>query len=63
MVKYIKTFDSDLAEQLSALGFHYVKERVNNQDVYAFMPHLDLLSYIGEHYCANQFILDDKLRF
>ncbi len=67
-IKFIKLLDWKTAERLAVDGFHYTKEKINNnQDVYVFEKSDDLIEKIEElrasAYESNVIIEDTTLNF
>ena len=63
-MRLLKTSDSDFAQQLCALGFHYIKESINRTVYYCFPAEEierspDLLS----QFSAESFFMGNTLSF
>ena len=56
---FIKIADPEIASNLVALGFQYIKE----QDCFSFIQTEDLMSAIHQLYSSFQFVEENKLRF
>ena len=61
--KLIKLLDPKKAEQLQQLGFDYILDSINGQPVYAFCISEELLHHLQSNFDANDFFLDNTLRF
>jgi len=61
--KLIKVLNPDKAEQLKQLGFNYILDSINGQSVYAFCITEELLHHLHNNFDANDFFLDNTLRF
>lgn len=59
----IKVFDPDKARKLSDLGFKYVVDRINNQNVYAFFESNELLNYINSNFEQQDYFKNNTLHF
>lgn len=65
---YVKFLDENIANVLCEGGFSYIKQNVNNKEVYAFELTDDLEEYIQECLTKKKFkfagyMIDDKLTF
>lgn len=59
MKNFIKVVSPELANQLVALGFQYIKEG----SVFAFIQTDELMSVLQQAYSNGSFICENKLRF
>ena len=46
----IKVVDLDVANKLVALGFSYIKEQINNQDVFVFTSDVNILKHLQNNF-------------
>lgn len=56
---FIKIVNPDLANNLAALGFQYIKE----QNVFVFPYSDEILVVLQRQYSNAMFVIEDKLRF
>jgi len=63
MKNLIKILDPEKAEELIAIGFKYTLESINNNTVYAFFVCPELINYLNSNFTANDFFLENVLRF
>ena len=61
--KLIKVLNPDKAEKLKQLGFNYILDSINGQSIYAFCITEELLHHLQANFDANDFFLDNTLRF
>lgn len=59
----VKIFSPETANKLAELGFSYVKERLNNTDVFCFQLSDELMKELKKNYSNNMYIIDRRLRF
>lgn len=57
--QFIKIVDPELADNLVALGFQYIKEG----NTFAFFYSEELISVIQQKFQKTQFVCERKLRF
>ena len=62
-MKYIKMLDPVTAEKLAEMGFCYIKEQINKQDVYCFRAEPELLEILNNQYSDKQYFTESILRF
>lgn len=60
---FIKIFDEKTAEQLNSVGFSYIREKYNNQDVYVFPQTTELIESLNQLFNVVSFVCESKLRF
>lgn len=63
MCEFIKIADSNIANKLKMLGFTYMIENINNQDIFVFKVNKELIAIINDKFFTNNFIYENKLRF
>lgn len=63
MLGFIKIFEKDVALRLKAEGFNYLKEKINNQDVYSFEATAEMVKVLNSLYSPAEYFKDDILRF
>ena len=56
---FIKVVNPDVANNLVALGFQYIKE----QNVFVFPYSDEIMVVLQRQYSSSQFVTEDKLRF
>ena len=56
---FIKVVSPDVANQLVALGFQYIKE----QEVFAFPYDDEIMAVLQRQYSSHKFVTENKLRF
>lgn len=61
--KLIKVINSNKADNLVKLGFSYIKEKINNQNVYVFTESPEILKYLQSNFDKCDFMIDNTLRF
>lgn len=59
----IKILNPNVAKNLSALGFSFVKEQVNGKEVFCFPLSAELVGYMQKQYSSNDYFIDSKLHF
>lgn len=60
----LKVLNPKLAKKLADLGFVYMLEKYNNQDVYVFQANTDLIKFLNYSNCDNSdFYYSKKLTF
>ena len=59
MNNFIKVVNPELANQMAALGFQYIKE----QNVFTFHYSEELMRILQKQYSNSQFVIESKLRF
>lgn len=60
----LKVVNPKLAKKLADLGFVYMLEKYNNQDVYVFQANTDLVKFLNYSNCSNSdFYCSKKLTF
>lgn len=59
----IKVFDLEKAKILADLGFEYIHDSINNQQVYAFFASEELLSYLTSNFAAEEYVINNMLHF
>lgn len=63
MKSFIKVVNPEVAKRLETEGFSYVTESVNGTVVFVFVVSPDLMSALCACYGANDYFVDNKLRF
>lgn len=63
MKNLIKIFDPDKASQLIDLGFEYIHDSINNQQVYAFFVSDELMNFLNSNFDANDYAINNMLHF
>ena len=53
----------DVANKLASFGFSYMKEQINNNDVYVFTHSQDLMKCLQNDFSKCEFFFEKKLRF
>jgi len=61
--KLIKVINPNKANDLVALGFSYIKEKINNQDVYVFTESSEILKHLQSNFDKCDFMVENTLRF
>lgn len=59
----IKVINPDKANYLVELGFSYIKEKINNQDVYVFTNNNEVLKHLQSNFDKCDFLVENTLRF
>lgn len=60
---FIKVLDKKTADQLMSVGFSYMTEKFNNQDIYVFPRTSELMELLKSLFSDNGFVCESKLRF
>ena len=63
MKTFIKVVNPDVADYLASLGFSYIKEQINKQQVFNFQKNEQLLIMLNQKFSNKDFFIDSKLRF
>lgn len=59
----IKVLNPETAKELAGLGFSYIKEQINKQDVYIFQGTPELIAHMSKNYSNKDYIKENKLSF
>lgn len=59
----IKVINADKAKYLDELGFSYIKENINNQDVFVFTSNPEIIKYLQSNFNKSDFVIENTLRF
>ncbi len=59
----IKIINPIVAEKLKTMGFNYIKEKMNNKDVFVFVKNEELDRVLMKSYSNTDFFLTNKLCF
>lgn len=59
----IKVIHADKAKYLAELGFSYIKENINNQDVFVFTSNPEIIKYLQSNFNKSDFVIENTLRF
>ena len=59
----IKVINADKAKYLAELGFSYIKENINNQDVFVFTSNPEIIKCIQSNFNKSDFVIENTLRF
>lgn len=59
----IKLSNLSVANELKSLGFSYIKEQINKQDIFVFTYSPALLEFLNKNYSKSDFFFDNKLHF
>lgn len=59
----IKVINADKAKYLAELGFSYIKENINNQDVFVFTSNPEIIKYLQSNFNKSDFVIENTLRF
>lgn len=62
-MEYIKMLDPIQARRLAGMGFCYIKEQINKQDVYCFRAEPELLEILSNQFSDKQYFTESILRF
>lgn len=63
MNNLIKIFDPCKANQLVELGFEYIYDSINNQQVYAFFVSKELMEYLYSNFDTKDYLINNMLHF
>jgi hypothetical protein len=59
----IKIFNPKVKDELMAMGFKYIKEQVNRQDVYSFFATAEIIKILKEKYSQDEYHVDEVIYF
>ena len=61
--RIIKVLNPDVANNLAALGFNYIKENINQKECFCFPISGDLLKVLASNYTKTDYFVEQKIRF
>jgi hypothetical protein len=59
----INILDKSIADELLAKGFHYIKQKINDNDVYCFVNTPELSNLIQSNYLKQDFFISKFMNF
>lgn len=63
ILNFVNIIDFNKALELERNGFKYVKQKINNDDVYAFIKTPELMNYLNSNFSSQEFFVDNVVRF
>lgn len=60
---FVKVINKETADQLASVGFSYVIEKYNNQDIYVFPRTTELMDLLRQLFSDDGVVYESKLRF
>lgn len=59
----IKVFNPKQAKALADLGFEYIHDSINNEQVCAFFASEELIEYLNNNFDAKDYVINNMLHF
>lgn len=63
MNNLIKVFNPEKATMLANLGFEYIHDSINNEQVYAFFASEELMNFLLNNFDAEDYVINNMLHF
>lgn len=63
VLNFVNIIDFNKALELEHNGFKYVKQKITNNDVYAFIKTPELMNYLNSNFSSQEFFISNTMNF
>lgn len=63
ILNFVNIIDFNKALELERNGFKYVKQKINNSDVFAFIKTPELMNYLNSNFSCQEFFIGNTMNF